>query len=584
MKKLFYLILLTLVLIPSQVKADMGAPFFNEYDAITTKDTSIYNYDYDYNEPRLTKEKDIPKGTKVKIRGEYSYNNETYGIADDGYINLKDLMFADAKVNSKDAYKLENPGKIYILTDDVYIYDGPSKLYKKSEKPIKKGTILTYEYANDKSNYSWIYVNYNGAFGWINIPDTENIADVLEDTTAMTLKNISTLYEKPDEKSSKITTNIPKNTEVIVKYSSGRGGSFYYITYNGTSGWLKNDEKIVLNEEGTILVMSEFGIKAYKEYDNTNSENINIPKNSTFKFKYRSYTYDQNSSNSEWYYISYNNSYYWIKKVVDENSLAIKLNYKSDKYMTKISTNMYPDLDSDETINIPKNTEVTVKYEFYYNEKNWYYVEYNNKTGWIDNDNLAIKAEEKYLAFKDLNIYEEPGNENSKKSTLIPKNTEIASSYYDTYYGFVYLPNYQGWLDTKYLASRVEDSYKTLKNIKIYESPSLTSKEIKELPGNTKINTIYEYIEYSGAGNGVGGITTWLYISNNDYKGWIIKEQNVELNKELTPEIKKESPKKENKISPKEIIIFTSLGVACLVITALVTIILINKNKKNQNA
>ena len=291
------------------VHADMSAPEMRAFEVEVTAESGVDYYKWDGSVAGH-----LNKGDKVYVIYEY---NGTYTLGVDTVKYGMTTKESIGDVNSLEGFaiteeevkpdveddrivKYDNAKKALVYaTDGVDIYKGPSDAYKKVGH-IKKGTELTYKYAIQDIDITYIYVDYEGTKGWVEILngkvliqnetqyifridiDTEcgtipknsittptyrtdkwehktqfeyNNCNVLIDSfrdsdildvyvsTQKVLKDI-TLYKDADS-SSEVVATIPSGTEVTIL----AGGDFIsgtesvrYIKYNDVYGWALDGE------------------------------------------------------------------------------------------------------------------------------------------------------------------------------------------------------------------------------------------------------------------------------------------------------------------------------------------------------
>ncbi len=169
-KVVLVLVILVLGISPLKVKADSGGPSLNPYDVIVAREEAVI-FNYDYKSDKLVEVKKIEKGTKLKVEFEYYFDKEWYGVVYyeniDYYVKISDLMVADTKIDFE-RKEWTKTVEYYVFGEDVYLYNGPSKLYDKvSKEKIPAGTILRVEVNDGEDSSMWGYTTYNGVSGWL---------------------------------------------------------------------------------------------------------------------------------------------------------------------------------------------------------------------------------------------------------------------------------------------------------------------------------------------------------------------------------------------------------------------------------
>ena len=139
MKKLFYLLIAAVLLLPNIAKADMGAPMVAEYKASVTNPDGVYVYVYDSKQEKYVKtDKIIPYGTVIKVYEEYE-------IEKAGIIDVKNSLVKDGEKNVTYYVYIKD----LTLTNDKYEVNlndlgGESEAYTLKNLEIKKGPAASY--------------------------------------------------------------------------------------------------------------------------------------------------------------------------------------------------------------------------------------------------------------------------------------------------------------------------------------------------------------------------------------------------------------------------------------------------------
>lgn len=330
MKKKISLIIIGLFLVFSnKVKAlPIDVPATESYEAIVIKDTS-YLCGTEYSESCS-----INKDTKVIIVGEYAFDNVTYGeitINDnDGYIKLSDIDLINTQYDLSKAKKLDTSKNYYVYQNsdvEVSMYNGPSKKYNTLINNIPIGTNLSITYQDEEGIFG--YTTYNGISGWVYI------------------------YNGSDETS----------------------------PYNQVCGLISNTKK------QNIKVIGETTL--YKNYSSskTNSSILNIPDGTILENEY-----SFSDEPYQWFYVNYNDIYGWIKSpiTIDSSNNNYTCNViDSAYYITNKQFDLYKNLGdySDNNEEFIINVNEKIKTDCVFNDEyygDFYLVEYNNSTGWIN--------------------------------------------------------------------------------------------------------------------------------------------------------------------------------------------------------
>lgn len=192
-----------------------------------------------------------------------------------------------------------------------------------------------------------------GEYNSVSKFDKENDAIILA-------KNGIKMYKGPSLSYSVITT-IPYNKTVKTEYYIDPFDtlvSWISVSYNGQTGWINTtDYEVMYNGalDKAIVI----------------SKNDNINENTIVNEYY---------SSAKKYYVKYNNKYVLVDKIAKLNNGNITI--KNNKKLYE-SVNSSKEIDS-----VSKGTKLQTK--FFYSDKDnecyYYYVNYNNKNGWIKLD------------------------------------------------------------------------------------------------------------------------------------------------------------------------------------------------------
>lgn len=542
MKKLLLVILSLIIFTPLHVKADIGAPQLQSYEAIVVKEEGsiFYTYDYDHtnDEEAFIEVGVLPKGSTITIVNE-EYRDNTwwgYGWVDDYddycYIKLNELMLANATFDLNKATHLDEKYELIVINEGVKLYNGPSKMYKEVSGEIPIGTILTYEYTDGSGFESlsdlWVYTNYNGQQGWVYIYPYDHYGEAsgvarVDNTTIYTLDNISILYDYPNENAKTINVNIPKNEELNVSYRYGTTNrnysSWVYINTSDIQGWINLEDGSATDQIKEQYITTQ-EIMLYTEFNNEASQaDIPLPANTEITFKYE---------RDNWALINYNNVNYWLKLINGKDYTYLNLantTYIKSGIVMKDNAPVYETPNNTSTIIATKNTgeEIKLKYEDYKDGTTWYYIE---NLGWINKNDIGTSSSSYYKVISSfLRVYKSPNI--SEVTGILDHNEEFTTKYNyrfnnETWY-YLEKGNIKGWV--KYDRSTLE-----------------YIEELSEIPSEEETNE-------------------------------------VPTEQEL-PTINKDEPKEENLLTTKQTIIISVIVAICLSLSALVAIILINKKKK----
>lgn len=245
---------------------------------------------------------------------------------------------------------------------------------------------------------------------------------------------------------------------------------------------------------------------------------------------------------------------------------------------------------------IPKGTKLSITH----NSGVWYYTEYNGVKGWVCelHGEIGFYTKETLFVSKDLNITSNDSSwfgENEEPLSIkgtIPANTLIKEFYMIDAWSWGYYVTYNGisgYIDKNsvcYGDINEETEITTKINKTLYEAADKSSKIVEKIPANTKIKF------KCGIGHNV---YDWIYVKYNDKIGWLeynppefddeySEEDIITSTTTTTPTTTKSVIINEKeKISAKELIYICIGGAVIISLTAVVTIILINKSKKFKN-
>lgn len=429
--------------------------------------------------------------------------------------------------------------------------DGASaKCYIKDKNEtviIPYDTILKeiwYEY--NENNIVYAEVEYNDYNCIIKLKDIESIDKKVdlkewekrEKQTLYVFKEGAYLYNGPSKVYGKVENEImiPVGETITTEYYDD---AFAYVTYKGVSGWIyifpDDESHQIYNEESAIVYIDHGEFYTIKEEELCNDNNttcINIPAETKLEYKYYFPGYVWSTK----YYITYNGVSGWLQLDYDEYSFEVE----NITALTIEKTNLYktPNEENKEIITeIPKYTELTIiRVLNQIHAPSIYYVEYNNKIGWVYESEYLIKEDnndEVYYLEISTNMFNDKNN-------------------YDKY-----LLKDECYLRDGLYGNVTEDKV----SIGVYE--------VK-----------YSIYENKGA---------WLYITSDNINSWIYaSELDYDEITELDYEIENEEQIKEEdnnspKISYREIIGYCVFGAIIASLTAFVTIKLFNKTKNNKN-
>lgn len=450
-------------------------------------------------------------------------------------------------------------------------------------------------------------MTYNGVSGWLLSSVDEIVWEFDREEYNVLIEDCS-LYREWNNEGSITNEIIPKNTIIKFKYhyydyddNTGESNSWIYTVYNNKKYWLKIDDTaraLAYYNDNNYLTVTDTII--YKDVDIKSGMVGIVPKNQEIKLQYYYYMDGYLMT-----YVMYNGISGWIVK---DNLAEIYQGEDKDNFVANYNFILYNEasINSGTKDIVKLGTSLKIKYKYTYsiNSKKYfmYYVQYNGKNGWIETQGGLVEYKNKIgLCVDDMVVYENSNIESSKVIT-IPKNTEfkILYDYYDKtqFWEYIEYQGKKGWVMVKNgLGIRIIQRYSLTakEGLKLYDKPSEEAEELDLVPKGTMVYSKYNYIIDNKDSD-------WLYVHFNNKNGWIKGEvgkvwllENVEesLFDESIFEIKEEPEEKEElptiekpqepvvkNSSPREIIVFSVVGGLSLVVTALVTILYVNREKK----
>lgn len=386
-----------------------------------------------------------------------------------------------------------------------------------------------------------------------------------------------------------------------------------------------------------LYVFNKKGVEIYNgpslAYSKTGTV---IPPNTTIKY---------GISDDLWVYVTYNKTSGWVYTYQNvyyspygygsgiANVFVENKEYPEDSYYIILANNEYlKDYPTDDSANIGTKiksyTKLRIIYEYYEDKSyKWIYTEYNGQKGWIkitySSGNIVYKYTNKKLIINDAPMYTSPLSDSKITGTIIPKGTEVESSYFyrvDSYLDFGwYKVKYngdEGWiknvnsfddysLEYETEVASYEVSELKVKETVLYSSPSTSSKKLNQI-NNKNIKSTYSIrlydplVENEETGD-YGKTLDWYYVEESGVKGWVnVDYENVVLIEKLEEsEVVPSTPEKEaiieekkeetettptknvntNTLSKEDIIFYSLFGTIILGLVTLVIILLINKKK-----
>ena len=297
MKKLLSIFLLTILFVPIMVNADVAAPDSTQYKAVVINPDGIDYYDLKnryagslYYEEEFMIMSEFNNAYYIKVDGE----QEEYKIK-----SLAGVMKVKDSVNPSDLKEFidKEDGKIIInVSPGMYMLKGPSDTYSKIENGfIEKGKEVNYSYIIEDSGY--VYAEYNGVKGWINILDERVL---FKDDTNYIFK------EDYDME----CAVVPSNTILKAKYTTDYWDGETLFEYNGCGKLIDvfdTDEILDMDEDEAIASEK---LVIYEYYNEEGNLLGTIPKGKTFKV----YAYGISDEDEDYddAYVEYNGIKGWV--------------------------------------------------------------------------------------------------------------------------------------------------------------------------------------------------------------------------------------------------------------------------------
>ena len=304
MKKL---LLFLLLILPICVKADMGSPYTEPYEAYVTAvdGTKYYDYEYEDNNYVLTEKGSLNYNEIIEITYEQKINGELYGtiIKDDEfcYVKLSDFesMAGNYTIDNKTLLEQKEQYSVKILVKEgIAVHSGPAYGYEVVAN-LTEGDIV--KVLNNHSFAPWYYVDYGEGKGWIcQLYGTFGKEYDEEIYIAIDTK----LYEYGSDK----TYRIPANTIINSYYSLDEWSRGYYVTYKGISGKINYNNTAYIKDSNDKNIKITKETKLYEAASNTSKVLVeSVPKDIVFKYDYIYYP-----NNEQYVKVNYKGIEGWI--------------------------------------------------------------------------------------------------------------------------------------------------------------------------------------------------------------------------------------------------------------------------------
>ncbi len=498
----------------------------------------------------------------------------------------------DAYVNDKSGaylYKENDDNDDYTKTKYLLEYNANVRI--QDEVEVSKGVYygaLYFKGEDDTEEY--LYINLNKVSL---MKDTYTLADLKKeldeeyeeekDEHIIVIGNDEKIYNGPSVKYTE-KKSITDNTsfDVIVYLSD-----WIYAKNDNDEGWIKNTSNVLTQEVRTLWLLEDF-----ETYDKPVSlggvkQEIVIPKGEKF---IDAYQYSDYKNDIYMYRLDYNENVYYIQ---EKNDSKIAESYDQKSILIK-NDKILDDLNGKEVASVPIGSEVKTTYIY----SKYSFIEYDGKSGWIENKSLGFKSDFSVMNIDEVKLY---NSVNGNVSATLPAYTELTGTYEyelekendtDTWY-YISYKNKNYWLldDDSTLTRRDDDDYddELESDHEVYDKIDGEKTGAKVLSGNKVVVKYYYYNQDKNE--------YWYYVESKKVKGWILDneeemidvkesiEQKQEQNETFVPENINDEPmvvKNESKLSTKETIIIGVLSAIILALFVVVIIMLINRKKKDK--
>ncbi len=498
----------------------------------------------------------------------------------------------DAYVNDKSGaylYKENDDNDDYTKTKYLLEYNANVRI--QDEVEVSKGVYYGALYfKGEDGTEEYLYINLNKVSL---MKDTYTLADLKKeldeeyeeekDEHIIVIGNDEKIYNGPSVKYTE-KKSITDNTsfDVIVYLSD-----WIYAKNDNDEGWIKNTSNVLTQEVRTLWLLEDF-----ETYDKPVSlggvkQETVIPKGEKF---IDAYQYSDYKNDIYMYRLDYNENVYYIQ---EKNDSKIAESYDQKSILIK-NDKILDDLNGKEVASVPIGSEVKTTYIY----SKYSFIEYDGKSGWIENKSLGYKSNFSVMNIDEVKLY---NSVNGNVSATLPAYTELTGTYEyelekendtDTWY-YISYKNKNYWLldDDSTLTSRDDDDYEdeVESDHEVYDKIDGEKTGAKVLSGNKVVVKYYYYNEDKNE--------YWYYVESKKVKGWILDneeemidvkesiEQKQEQNETFVPENINDEPmvvKNESKLSTKETIIIGVLSAIILALFVVVIIMLINRKKKDK--
>ena len=238
MKKYLSLLLILLLSITFNVKADGASPILAKFELVVSNKSGATCYNEKDNK-FVTTDKKIPYNKIVYL--DYNYDGDYYSVSlkdeEINYsclLNIRDLSLKNSSFsnNNSNVEKITPKYAVVLANGGLNLRKGPSTIYSKVTL-VPKNTIIKLTH---KAGNHWYYIEYNGKSGWI----TSMNGYLGYDSSDVLFNNYDVeIYS--DYKATKKVGVIPKDTFITNYLFLDRieeDAPSYYVNYNGIKGYI----------------------------------------------------------------------------------------------------------------------------------------------------------------------------------------------------------------------------------------------------------------------------------------------------------------------------------------------------------
>ncbi len=418
----------------------------------------------------------------------------------------------------KEYYTYTTQSTAYYLTNKT------TKLYPTPD--TKKAAVYTVVANNGFSStqkvvnsigQTWLRVSYNGKTLYVNSTDvTKSTAATFAQTEYKAIK-MAGLYQSFGN-SSKVLAKIPIGTIVS---SSKRVGNWYYVTFNGKSGYVYISNFTKVNNtyitQSTAYYLTNKTTKLYPTPDTKKAAVYTVGANNGFSSTQKVV----NSIGQTWFRVSYNGKTLYVNSTdVTKSALAT---FAQTKYKAIKVAGLYQSFGNSSKVlaHIPIGTVVSSSKRI----GNWYNVTFNGITGYVYISNFTKANEIKYETTSTAyyftkavsNLYATPDATKPVVTTVSGDNGFASTQKATDLVGKIwYRINYNG--QNLYVKSEdvtansyttfTTTNYKALNATYLYQSFDNASKQLIQIPKDTVLPISKK-------------IGNWYSVKYNDVNGYV---------------------------------------------------------------